>query len=167
MSRRGGGGNPISLFSFQDIITSVTGIMILVTLMMTLELVQRSANSPALKTQEIVEEVKPATQDVRRRIDDLKRRLEQQSALVSVAAGLNPKNVRERLKDAQRRTDALREEVSKLEAEERDAMRRREASTKTGIGDLAEKKRIQLTRLRAHIASLRADVAAGREPDKQ
>ena len=32
-------------------------------------------------------------------------------------------------------------------------------------GDLAEKKRVRLDRLRAHIARLRADVAAGKEPD--
>ncbi len=41
------------------------------------------------------------------------------------------------------------------------------AAEREGDGDLAEKKRVQLVRLRAHIASLRADVAAGREPDKQ
>lgn len=41
------------------------------------------------------------------------------------------------------------------------------AAERDGDGDLAEKKRVQLARLRAHIASLRADVAAGREPDKQ
>jgi hypothetical protein len=41
MGRRRSGSPPISLFSFQDIITSVTGIMILVTLLMSVELVRR------------------------------------------------------------------------------------------------------------------------------
>lgn len=48
--RRRSAGTPVSFFSFQDIITSVTGILILVTLLMTLELVTRArflAEGPA------------------------------------------------------------------------------------------------------------------------
>lgn len=125
MSKRGGGGNPISLFSFQDIITSVTGIMILVTLLMTLELVQRSFNSPAVKTQEIVEEVKPAAAEVLQRIEELKRRLEQQAAVAAAAAGLDATTVRTRLQDARRAAAALVGDVERLTSEEHDAERRR------------------------------------------
>jgi len=41
MSRRSRRNSPFSLFAFQDIITSVTGIMILVTMMLALELIKR------------------------------------------------------------------------------------------------------------------------------
>ena len=49
MGHRRAGAPPISLFSFQDIITSVTGIMILVTLMMSIELVQRNQQGGAVR----------------------------------------------------------------------------------------------------------------------
>jgi len=41
MSRRGRSGPTISLFSFQDIITSVTAIVTVITLLLALDLVQR------------------------------------------------------------------------------------------------------------------------------
>jgi hypothetical protein len=43
MTRRRGSGPPISLFSFQDIITSVTAILIVITLLLALELVATMA----------------------------------------------------------------------------------------------------------------------------
>ena len=45
MSRRRQRKNPFSLFAFQDIITAVTGIMLLITLMLTLELVERKTKA--------------------------------------------------------------------------------------------------------------------------
>lgn len=45
MSRRGQGGPPITLFSFQDIITSVTAVIILITLMLCVDLIQRRKTS--------------------------------------------------------------------------------------------------------------------------
>jgi hypothetical protein len=61
MSRRGRGGNPISLFSFQDIITSVTGIMILVTLFLGLEVVRRRQGSPDHMEEELIVEISEAS----------------------------------------------------------------------------------------------------------
>jgi small-conductance mechanosensitive channel len=60
MSRRGRGGTPISLFSFQDIITSVTGIMILVTLILALDVIRRREGAPDTQTAELTEELKQA-----------------------------------------------------------------------------------------------------------
>lgn len=57
MSRRRRGGNPFTLFSFQDIITSVMGIILLAALLLAVELVTRmpgqaaSAASAAVQTQ--------------------------------------------------------------------------------------------------------------------
>jgi myosin heavy subunit len=62
MSRRGRGGTPISLFAFQDIITSVTGIMILITLILALELIQKTEGSPQNRTNELTAELQQATQ---------------------------------------------------------------------------------------------------------
>lgn len=62
MSRRGRGGTPISLFAFQDIITSVTGIMILITLILALEVIQKREGSPQNRTKQLTEELQQAVQ---------------------------------------------------------------------------------------------------------
>ena len=58
MSRRGRSGPVISLFAFQDIITSVTAIVIVVTLFLALDLVQRkqgqASESPTVLAEELV-----------------------------------------------------------------------------------------------------------------
>src|SRR5688500_3894328 len=54
--RRRSAGSPVSFFSFQDIVTSVTGILILVTLLMTLDLITRArfvANVPGPDADEL------------------------------------------------------------------------------------------------------------------
>ena len=60
MSRRGRGGTPFSLFAFQDIITSVTGIMILVTLILALEVIQKREGSPDNRTRQLTEDLDAA-----------------------------------------------------------------------------------------------------------
>lgn len=47
MSRRKASGPSVSFFAFQDIITSVVGIFVLITLIMMVELVQRKGSTPA------------------------------------------------------------------------------------------------------------------------
>lgn len=49
--RRRGGDSPLSLFAFQDVITGITGIMILVMLLLVLEVIERkAAEAPATAT---------------------------------------------------------------------------------------------------------------------
>tara|TARA_R110002111_G_scaffold1162_5_gene8246 strand:+ start:7094 stop:7894 length:801 start_codon:yes stop_codon:yes gene_type:complete len=50
--------NKFSLFAFQDIITSVTGIVIFVTLLMSLELIQRHPKSAHAETADLVRQLK-------------------------------------------------------------------------------------------------------------
>jgi hypothetical protein len=85
MPRRGRGGSPVSLFAFQDIITSVTGIMILVTLFLALELINRREGSPDVQTAALTAEIQEAVQQadqtqsaitsIRKQIDVLKSEL--------------------------------------------------------------------------------------------
>jgi hypothetical protein len=51
---------PISLFSFQDIITSVTGIMILVTLFLALDVIRRRQGAPDTQTAALTKELQEA-----------------------------------------------------------------------------------------------------------
>ncbi|QDT93667.1 hypothetical protein [Gimesia algae] len=50
--------NKFSLFAFQDIITSVTGIVIFVTLLMSLELIQRHPKSAHAETADLIRQLK-------------------------------------------------------------------------------------------------------------
>ncbi len=77
MGRRSASGTPISFFSFQDIITSVTGILILITLMLALEIVNPlvseqmpadASGDPVKLTAQIVS----LTSAVRQKQDNLK-----------------------------------------------------------------------------------------------
>jgi hypothetical protein len=82
MSRRKRAESPISLFSFQDIITCVTGILILVTLFLALEVVRRREGSPEHLARELTEEMRQAAEQTdavaaalaenRRQIDELR-----------------------------------------------------------------------------------------------
>lgn len=64
MSRRGKNKSTFSLFVFQDIIMSVTGIMILITLILSLEMMERQEMSPRERTSEIISQLKEAVGEV-------------------------------------------------------------------------------------------------------
>jgi len=59
------GGSPFSLFSFQDIITCVSGIIILITLILAVELTQRKQAKPAVETAQLAEDIRRAIEDTR------------------------------------------------------------------------------------------------------
>lgn len=82
MARRGRAKSPFSLFSFQDIITSVTAILILIVLILSLELVTRrsreAAASPAMTRARLEESIAD--------LEKLAVRLEQKAAMPPAAA---------------------------------------------------------------------------------
>ncbi len=88
MGRRRASGPPISLFSFQDIITSVTGIMILVTLLMAVELIRRPKQAASAAVPEPARNDSSASQqeldELRRREQEGAKRLQQLSSTTSV-----------------------------------------------------------------------------------
>lgn len=123
--RRRKSAPPISLFSFQDIITSVTGIMILITLMLGLELVQRTVNSPPRKTAEVTESLQAATDAAASEIEDIKDELRKRQPGVIEAAGLDPASLRRELQDVQELNQQLQQELSASEKQQAEAERRR------------------------------------------
>lgn len=129
MSRRGRGGTPISLFSFQDIITSVTGIMILVTLFLGIEVIRRKEGSPENRTkvltQELIEASRHATK-VKATLQGNRRQIEQ---LRSALAGSDSQLLESVKVDADEVSRQLRDldELNKLmagELKESDARRK-------------------------------------------
>lgn len=116
---------PISLFSFQDIITSVTGIMILVTLMLGLELIQRTVNAPPQKTAEITTAMETAVENVVEEIEDLKQQLAATQQDVMELAGIDPEDLIRELKELEVVNRRLKEDVTESERQSTEADRRK------------------------------------------
>lgn len=104
MPRRRIGTPVFSLFSFQDIITSVTGIMILITLLMTLELVQRTTQSPQNQTAEVVASLDQQITETREAGKVLRDRVREQQETQSPEVFLSVETLQDRLKDIEERT---------------------------------------------------------------
>ncbi|MBW3599839.1 MAG: hypothetical protein KY475_21530 [Planctomycetes bacterium] len=90
MTRRSHRRPAFSLFAFQDIITSVTGVVILTTLLLTLELIQRelasAAHVPPQVHATLSREIEEAERELGRMMEEV-RRSEQKLADVEAVAG--------------------------------------------------------------------------------
>ncbi|MBL8809742.1 MAG: hypothetical protein JNM43_06155 [Planctomycetaceae bacterium] len=131
MGRHKGPSAPFTLFAFQDIITSVTGIILLITMMMAVELVHNMTKADAAPQEQKSSQVKRMLQQavgqssgeadrlqkildetttIRFDADALQRRLEQLKATAAELA-----SQQEKLKNTQEKIDARREQ-QKLES---------------------------------------------------
>lgn len=125
MGRRRSSAPPISLFSFQDIITSVTGIMILVTLLLGLDLIQRTVNSPPQKTAELTTQLEDAVERAEEEIEDLEQLLRSKQQDVVDIAGVDATELARELKDLEELNRRLNQEVADSDRQSTEADRRR------------------------------------------
>ena len=140
MSRRGRGGSPVSLFAFQDIITSVTGIMILVTLFLALELIRRRQGSPDQQTAALSAEIREAVKQagdtqtavatIRRTIDELKSDLAGREASLTQEVRYDAGELARQLRDL--------EELNKLLAQELATSRERRTAAEESLDELKQ-----------------------------
>jgi hypothetical protein len=127
MSRRGTSSNPISLFSFQDIITSVTGIMILITLLMALDLSQRVVQSPRVQTIVISDQLQTATAQAEAEIRELESRLAVRNTQLQQLAEYDRRRLLAESEDAKRHVEQLDAETLKLASQANNAQKRQAA----------------------------------------
>lgn len=127
--------SPFSLFSFQDIITSVTGIMILVTLMLTIELLYRKEHSPAAKTAQIAQRLQQAVESHRREaerldreVEELRRELARAQTEILHLAAFDPQRVVSQTAELRELTAALEARLGEVRAEQAAAELRRQAA---------------------------------------
>ncbi|HEY2250576.1 MAG TPA: hypothetical protein VGH74_05930 [Planctomycetaceae bacterium] len=123
--RRRGGAPPISLFSFQDIITSVTGIMILVTLMLAIEMVNQTESAPPQKTGQISALLENSVADTTAQIEEAKRELEQRQQAVADVAGLDAGRVNSEYQNLTELERRLKREVDDSQRDFEAAKKRR------------------------------------------
>lgn len=135
MSRRGRSTDvAISLFSFQDIITSVTAIMILLVLILTLELVTRVAiKGMAAEDRRVAQELKRSVTEMEQRLEQLRKEASAAQATASDAAGFSAKETAEKQARAEHAAKELQEELRRLEVQLRDA----QSSRRNAEGKLA------------------------------
>lgn len=72
--------SPFTLFAFQDIVTSVMGIMILVTLLLALELVEQIQATPAVQNELSLQQLQAYHDQLRHQVEALQGQVEQQAA---------------------------------------------------------------------------------------
>jgi hypothetical protein len=135
MSRRGRSKDvAISLFSFQDIITSVTAIMILLVLILTLELVTREAiKGMAAEDRRVAQELRRSVAEMEKRLEQLRQEASTARAGASDAAGFSAKETAEKTARAEREAKELRDQINQLEMQLRNA----QSTRRTAEGKLA------------------------------
>ncbi len=157
--RRRHNSSVFSLFSFQDIITSVTGVLILLTLLLTLELVQRKS-APAVMTSRIVDQLQSAIARNQLEIDELRGALSKQRLRMMRVAGVNPESAQNRLSELERQKDDLRERLEKATADrnrarDREVAARREEAREVGREQVLQKVREELDKKRRALQRLK------------
>ena len=122
MSWRRRSGSPFSLFSFQDIVTSVTAVIILMTLILALELIHRTleAASPRLVSSA---DVRQAIDEAQAHVDELRARLRQSGEHLRQAASVSPASLERDLRDTKAQRDTLASELEQLLKEQVAAMK--------------------------------------------
>lgn len=125
MSRRGRGAPPISLFSFQDIITSVTGIMVLVTLCLGLELMQRKAVAPPEVTSRVTSQLAATAAEA----EQLRKKLDESQKQIKLYSEFDAETVRRELAEMNAVNNRLVREVSDSERQ-REQVERQKALAK-------------------------------------
>lgn len=97
----------ISLFSFQDIITSVTGVMILLTLLMALELVEKIETSPPVLTEKLTDDLKEQLAKVNQQVAQLTERFNETNQLTVALTSMTSDSIQKEIESLEAELDAL------------------------------------------------------------
>lgn len=90
MSRRGRSGPAISLFAFQDIITSVTAIVLVVVLFLVLDLLQRKQATQQVTVEAVSEDLEARIAEIEAELEQLKAVTSRADAMVQEVAEFSP-----------------------------------------------------------------------------
>jgi len=157
MSRRGRStGAAISLFSFQDIITSVTAIMILLVLILTLELISNTRQrGVAADDRRTASELRGSVSTLEEEVAALRAELESLQAAATRSATFSAAETRMRERKAAERAGQLAEEIALLE----NRLRTASATRRRSEADLLATPPIPQEDTAEHVAALDARAA--------
>lgn len=100
-----------SLFAFQDIITSVTGIMLLITLMLALELMQRVHDAPPTQTSQQVDATQQTIIDMKQEVEALQQQLNASSEAIERLPSLDAATLAQLEDELDEDSTRLREDI--------------------------------------------------------
>ncbi|MBI2826548.1 MAG: hypothetical protein HYX69_17895 [Planctomycetia bacterium] len=143
--------SPFSLFSFQDIITSVTGIIILLTLILALELVTRKPSAQGGSSPDNSEQLRESIAEAAAESAQLEEALEKRTARVQELAAASPQQLAREKRDVE-------QEVQRLEAEVQQLVRQAETTSREKKEAVAKSEDRELDRkeLKQREATLRS-----------
>jgi hypothetical protein len=105
---------PLSLFSFQDIITSVTGVMVLLTLLLAVELMQRVLNSAPKQTEVQITSSVQSIAEMQAELAELQRQLDSSGAISEKLPSFDVEKLRQDRQQLQVSNQRLQQEVANL-----------------------------------------------------
>jgi hypothetical protein len=120
MRRKRSNQVPITLFSFQDIITSVTAILLLLTLLLAFELVQKAAMARATQPKQVAERVTESLQEIEAQLLELQSKLATQGKVASELAKSEKPEIQQQQDSANVEIAGLNSEIKRLEALKQD-----------------------------------------------
>lgn len=149
----------ISFFSFQDIITSITGIMFLVVIMLVLMVLQQGSSVPQQKQRELQKELKTLEEEQKKINDELNRlrqQAEQQKKRIDELAKLRMEQLPELRKEWLRKLQEMDNSIEQLNDENTMLIRnqRKNEKLKKQKEQLVQSNREQSQELVAELAAL-------------
>lgn len=140
--KRRSASSPISLFSFQDIITGLCGLLILFVLIMVIDLVMRRDSSPPLPPEpdRPMAEIQAEIADLRETLDNMRRQVEEMRRKLSVALS------REKADEARKDLSEKDRELSNLLAETKELETRLEKALDAKAKSAEKLKEMELAR---------------------
>lgn len=163
MSRRPRQSAPgLSLFAFQDIIMSTSGIVIMMVLLLTLELVERKEGQENLVVRDDRNQIEAHITKRQQEIHELQNRIDQSDAIIQQASSISPSDLKEKVESLRLQNALLRNEVSALKdkleiADATDAQAEANRDQLRSKQDQLAEMRRERTRLEAEIESVRRD----------
>jgi hypothetical protein len=154
MSRRRNEGPPVTLFSFQDIITSVMGIVILVMLVIALELTARELQSAAAQQSQVRSSVREALAAAQERLKEVKQALE--VGAWNDLAGLTHDSIQRETSELERFIPILEQKAKQSQNKLEQLQRRREQAEQALAARASDEE--ALKRTQQEQASLEAEL---------
>lgn len=160
MSRRGRSGPAISLFAFQDIITSVTAIVIVVVLFLALDLVQRKEVARADSPVGVAADLTDRIAELKRELERLQAETTRTDATVRELAQFSPAELQAEVTAAERSLQDLQSRGKELTARH-EVWESRQKAALAARFDLRPQQ-LQLERTRQAIQDLQREIEEGR-----
>lgn len=131
MARRNNAVPRFSLFSFQDIVTCTTGIFLLTTLLLALELAEHMEASPRVQSPKVVDQLAVEQSALDAQLAELEAELHDQIELLNSGAIIDAASLKVHVEHSQSRTEQLNREQQRLsELATRAETQKRELETK-------------------------------------